>query len=477
MPAPTERPAPAGEGEPRIPRSILGSLAFGTVLQPLNSSMIAVALVSIRDDFDAGVSVNWLVSALYISTAVAASTMGRLADLFGARRMFLIGLCFVLAGSLIAPFSPNLATLVACRVLLGLGTGAQYPCALAILRRSADRIGARPESALGVLSIAAQVSIAFGPTLGGLIVAVFSWQGIFWVNVPMCAAAAITVLRTVPADDPIDAGAAGMGRRGLILSRLSRVDPPGLLLFAAATATLMVFLLSLAETPRPIWGVVSVALYVALILWERRVPSPFLDLSLFANAQLTITFARVTVIYIAFYAIFFGVPQWLEEAGGRTPAQAGLIFLPIPLVAMASTALAARLQVKRGPGLTIVIGSAVLSVAGLLLTLPTAGTPVILLLLLLGLIGFPNGFNNMGNLSSMYRAAPADQIGAASGLYRTCQYIGANLAAALLALVLGEQATDEGFHRIGWCVAAIAGAVLASELIGLLRGRGRQSAA
>lgn len=466
----TEDPA---ETEAQIPRSILGSLAFGTVLQPLNSSMIAVALVSIRDDFDAGVSVNWLVSALYIATAVAASTMGRLADLFGARRMFLIGLCFVLGGSVIAPFSPNLATLVACRVLLGLGTGAQYPCALAILRRTADRLGARPESALGVLSVAAQVSIAFGPSLGGLIVAVFSWQGIFWVNLPMCAAAAITVLRTVPADEPIDSGVAGLGRRGLILSRLNRVDPPGLLLFAAATATLMVFLLSLAQTPRPIWGVVSAALFVILILWERRVPSPFLDLSLFANAQLSLTFARVTVIYIAFYAIFFGVPQWLEEAGGRTPAQAGLIFLPIPLVAMGSTALAARLQVKRGPVLTIVIGAAVMCVAGVLLTRPTAGTPVILILLLLGLIGFPNGFNNMGNLSSMYRASPADQIGAASGLYRTCQYIGANLAAALLALVLGDRATDKGLHQMGWCVAAIAGAVLIGELIVHLRARGR----
>lgn len=460
-----------------MPRAVLGSLAFGTVLQPLNSSMIAVALVQIRTDFDAGVSVNWLVSALYISTAVAASTMGRLADLVGARRMFLIGLCFVLAASVVAPFSPNLATLVACRVVLGLGTGAQYPCALAILRRAADRIGARPESSLGVLSVAAQVSIAFGPTLGGLIVAGFSWQGIFWVNVPMCALAAITVLRTVPADEPLQPPAArSPGRGARVRSSLSRIDPPGLLLFAAATATLMFFLLSLAETPRPAWCLLSVALFVALVLWERRVSAPFLDLSLFANVQLSITFARVTVIYIAFYSIFFGVPQWLEEAGGRTSAQAGLMFLPIPLVAMASTALAARLQIKRGPTLTVVIGSGVLSVAGLLLTLPTAGTPVILILLLLGLIGFPNGFNNMGNLSSMYRAAPADQIGAASGLYRTCQYIGANLAAALLALVLGEHATDDRFHRMGWCVAGIAAAVLATEVLTALRSRTRAPA-
>jgi MFS family permease len=454
-----ERPA-------ALPGSLIGSLAFGTVLQALNSSMIAVALVPIRNDFHAGVSVNWLVSALYLATAVAAPTMGRLADLFGGRRMFLLGLVFVLVGAVAAPFSPNLGSLVACRVLLGLGTGAQYPCAVAILRKAADAIGARTDSALGALVICAQASIAFGPSLGGLLVGAFGWQGIFWVNVPMCAIAAIAVLRSVEPDGPIARPHPEQGRVRQYSSLLARTDPPGFLLFAAATTTLMLFLLSLAQTVQPIWVVVSVALFGVLVWWERRAANPFLDLKLLANVPLTMTYVRVTITYIAFYCIFYALPQWLEEARGLSAVQAGLMVLPIPIVAAVSTMLATRLQRRRGPTPTVLIGSGVLTIGGLLLTLADRGTAPILLLLIFAALGLPNGFNNMGNQSEMYQAAPPAQIGAASGLYRTCQYVGANLAAALLAVVLGENATDSGLHHTGLCVAVIAGAVLIATIIG-----------
>jgi predicted MFS family arabinose efflux permease len=237
----------------------------------------------------------------------------------------------------------------------------------------------------------------------------------------------------------------------------------------------MFFLLSLADTPLTLWAGAAVILYGALYWWEKRAQTPFLDLGLLANVPLTITYARVTVTYIAFYSVFYSIPQWLEEAGGRSAVQAGLIFLPIPLIAMVSTLVATRLQKRHGPTPTVLIGSAVLVVGGLLLTLANAGMPLILLLLILAVLGLPNGFNNMGNQSQMYQAAAADQIGAASGLYRTCQYVGANLAAALIAIVLGESASDQGLHRMGFCIAGVAGVVLISIVAGIVvpRRRGR----
>ena len=437
-----------------MPGGLIGSVAFGTVLQPLNSSMIAVALVGIRTEFHAGPEVNWLVSALYLATAVAAPSMGRLADLLGARRMFMVGLGLVAAGSVLAPFSPNLGALVACRVLLGLGTGAQYPCGVAIVRSASQRLRARPQTALGALAICAQVTVALGPTVGGLLVGLLGWQGIFWVNLPMVVVGAVAVLRTVPADPPlreIDTG----GR-----NRLSQLDLPGLLLFTASMTAVMLWLLSLTGSPQWYWLAPAVLCGVGLVWRERRAPEPFLDLALLSNRGLSTTYLRTIFTYTAFYMIFYGLPQWLEEARGYDATTSGLIVLPIAVVGTVSTVVATRLEGHRGPRPTLLIGTGVLAVGGVLLMLPGTSTPVGLLLALCAVLGLPNGFNNMGNQTAMYAESPADQTGATSGLYRTSQYIGANLASALIALVLGQQADARGLHEMGLVIAVISAVLL-----------------
>jgi MFS family permease len=442
------------DGSARMPAGFIGSLAFGTVLQPLNSSMIAVALVGIRTDFHAGAEVNWLVSALYLATAVAAPSMGRLADLLGARRMFLVGLGLVAAGSVLAPFAPNIGTLVACRVLLGLGTGAQYPCAMAIVRKVSQRLQARPQTALGALQICGQATVALGPTVGGLLVGLFGWQGIFWVNLPAVALGAVAVLRTVPADPPmreIDTG----GR-----SRISQLDIPGIVLFTGSLTSLMLWLLSWASSPEWYWLAPAVLCAVALVWRERRATDPFLNVRLLSNRSLTLTYLRTVFTYTAFYLIFYGLPMWLEEARGYSPTSSGLIVLPIAVLGVISTMLATRLERHRGPRPTLLIGTGVLTAGGLLLMLPGESTPVVALLGLCAVLGLPNGFNSMGNQTAMYAASPAEHTGAAAGLFRTSQYVGANLASALLALVLGENATASSLHHMGLAVAIISACLL-----------------
>ena len=113
--------------------------------------MIAVALVAIGNDFHAGTETQWLVSGLYLATAISAPTAGRLADLLGARRVFLTGLALVAVVSALAPLAPSLGWLIAARVLLGIGTGAQFPSGVAMIRRIADRRKASAVGALGLL--------------------------------------------------------------------------------------------------------------------------------------------------------------------------------------------------------------------------------------------------------------------------------------------------------------------------------------
>jgi MFS family permease len=439
----------------RLPGRLVVPIALGTLLQALNSSMIAVALVQIRDAFHAGASASWLISGLYLATAVGAPTMGRLADVIGPRRVFVGGLVVIAVAATAAPFAPNLGTLILCRVLLGIGTSAPYPAGLAMIRAEADRLGLSGVSGgLGVLTVAGQVAVAFGPTLGGLLVQFASWPAIFLVNLPFVLVAAFFALRYLPRDRV---------RAPRVNARVAvrRLDVVGLLLFSTAMTSLMLVLLSL--TDRPQWYLLPVfaILVVLLIVWERRTDEPFVDVRLLAaNRGLSFTYLRTALTYVAFYAIFYGVPSWLEQGRGLDPGTAGLVMLPLAGIGVVTTAVAARLVRQRGPRTLLVIGSIVLAGAALVLTRVDATAPIIGLVALSAVLGLPNGFNSMGNQTSLYRSAPPNQMGTASGLYRSSQYVGANLAAAMLELTFAGPSTDPGLHRTALAVLVI-GIVLA----------------
>ncbi len=434
----------------RLPARLVVPITLGTLLQALNSSMIAVALVQIRDVFHAGSSASWLISGLYLATAVGAPTMGRVADVIGPRRVFLGGLVIIAVAATAAPFAPNIGTLILCRVLLGIGTSAQYPAGLAMIRAAADRIGsANVSGGLGALTVAGQVAVAFGPTLGGLLVQVAHWQAIFLVNLPFVLVAGFFALRCLPADGARDGVTVG--------TVLRRLDVPGLVLFSGSMTALMLVLLSLAN--RPQWFLVPVfgALAVCFVAWERRAREPFVDVRLLvANRPLSFTYARTALTYLAFYSIFYGVPAWLEQGRGLNPGTAGLVMLPLAGVGVVTTTVAARLVGKRGPRLPLVIGSVVMTAAALVLTRVGGSAPILALVGLSAVLGLPNGFNSMGNQASLYDAAPSGQMGTASGLYRSSQYVGANLAAAMLELTFAGPATDTGLHRTALAIAGIA---------------------
>jgi MFS family permease len=154
------------------PRFVV-ACSFGSVLNPVNSSIIAVALASIGRAFGAGpASTTWLVSALYLATAIGQPTAGRLADLLGPRRVYLAGTVLVAAGGVLGCLAGSLAVLVVSRVVIGSGTSAAYPAAMALVRRQSRRLRQDPPGrVLGALAITGQASMAVGPVLGGVLIA------------------------------------------------------------------------------------------------------------------------------------------------------------------------------------------------------------------------------------------------------------------------------------------------------------------
>ncbi|MFE1558487.1 MFS transporter [Streptomyces sp. NPDC058734] len=436
-------PAPA-----RLPLGFLTPIVLGTMLNALNSSMLAVALLSIQAAFDAGAAVVWLVSGLYLATAVAQPTMGRLADAFGARRIFCIGLLLVLGSAAAAPFAPTLGWLIAARVVLGIGTSAAYPAGMSMIRLRAGALpagGAAPAGGLGAISAASQAAVAFGPPLGGLLVQLADWRAIFWVNVPLALTALVMALLRLPADDA--------ARRARVTLR--ELDLPGMALFTGELCGLMLFLLSLPDHPRW-WALAAfVVLTAALVRRELRADRPFVDLRMIArNRPLAATYVRCMATYVVFYSITYALPQWLQQGRGLSEAQSGLVMLPMAALGVVTTMWATRL-VGRGLRAVLVTGSAALCLGSAALALFGSSVPLWQILVIAAVLGLPNGFNSLGNQTLMYRTAPAEQIGTASGLLRTSQYIGANLASALVGIAVGRQAGDSGLHLLAAVITGI----------------------
>jgi MFS family permease len=303
--------------------------------------------------------------------------------------VYLAGLALLAVGGLLGFWGASLGLLVVARVVIGLGTSAAYPAAIAMVRRQARHLGRpAPGYMFGALAATAQGTLAVGPPLGSLLMALGGWRWTFLVNVPLAVVGAVTALRWLPSDTGAGTDEAS----------------PGVLTLAR-------------------------------------------------NGPLVVTYLRHATTFLVLYAVLFGWTQWLEQSAGRSVAATGLLLTPMFLASLVVTALAARRRRVRVP---LIAGTAVLTVGAAGLLLLDAGTPTWALVVVSVVFGVQNGLNGAGNQAAMYAHAPPRQIGTASGLFRTAQYVGAIVSAGLIGVCFGARATDGGLHRLAAILTAAA---------------------
>ena len=458
-----------------IPFMVRSATASGTILQPLNSSMISVAIVGIGAHVGSSSDVSWVISSMYIATAVCAPMAGRLGTLFGARRVFITGLALVCVASVIGMFAPNIGWLVAAYVLLGIGLSVHMPNAMTIVRGYTDKFGGEPRSAIAMLVACGQSIAAVGPAVGGILVGTFGWQSILWINLPVAAISAIAILRIKVDVTPTATGS--------YRSTVRALDLLGAILFVALITSAMVFLISLRDSPA--WWCLPVAgIALAVFLWwELRRSAPFLDVrALSRNRTLSATLIRTLMSHTCFYCVFFGFPQWLQYARGMDPAKAGLMMLSVAGMSVVATMLASQIYHRFGPRVTLLAGSISLLIGGLLVVVAASSTaPLIALLLIGGVLGLPSGFNHVGNQTLINSVTAVDEVGMATGMNRTAAFTGANVAVVVLQLTAGAQVDDVGMHRTGWFIVVISVlltlAVATSRNMGPHRTRGARKVA
>ncbi len=430
--------------------TFVAPLALASCLNPINTTMIATALVPIATSLHVSAAESgWLIAALYLACAIAQPALGRLADLFGPRRVLLCALSLVALSGVLGWFATSLTGLIIARVALGIGTSGAYPAAMRIFRVEADRIGAPPPRiAMSFLSLAAISTMAIGPLLGGVLTGAFGWHSIFTVNLPLSLLAAALVLLWTPMDPPQE----------ISLMRVFKVlDVIGLLLFAATLFALMTFLMHLGA---PMWWVLAIAIVlgVALVTYSRRRDEPFLDVRMLAgNAPLVVTYLRACTLATILYCVIYGFSQWLESGAGFSSAQAGLIMLPMSVAAGLTSFLGGRAKGLRAP---FILSIGTMLVACIALGAISGGAPAWLIAGAAILFGLPQGIFSVTTQAAVYIQAPASDIGAAAGLQRTAFYLGAIIAAGVLGLVYGKHATSAGFLDLTVIMGALCAILL-----------------
>jgi MFS family permease len=429
---------------------LVSPLVASAVLNPINSTLIAVALVPIAHTFGARPEQTaWLITSLYLATAVGQPVVGLFVDRFGARRVLLTGAVIVLLAGIGGLLAFSLDWLIAVRAVLGVGTCAGFPAAMAVLRKRADAAGQGvPSRVLSVLAMSSQTIMVIGPTLGGLLIGLFGWPAIFAVNIPLAGASLLLALFWVPRDDPAT-------------FTHERIDFVGIALFSATLLLVLLFVMEPAVGDLYLLGV-AVVLAAVFTWFELRSGRPFIDLRMLAgNRPLLRTYLRQALAFLIVYSIMFGYIQWLEATRGMSEEGAGALVLPMSAAAVFAAAASGKPTGIRG---RLITNSLALLAGSALLMFVDTSAPLVVLVAMTAVFGLGQGLTSVTNQTALYGQAPADQMGTASGLFRTAQYLGAIAASTLIALCFGAQTTSRGLHHLAWALVVVGIVLLAVTL-------------
>lgn len=420
---------------------LLITIALGVLLNPLNSSMIAVALTRLRQTFDLDfAAASWLISTYYLASAIAQPVMGKLADLIGCKRVFLTGLVLVAVSATLAPFAPTYEWLIAFRLIQSFGSGAIYPSGMGIVRQV---ISERRSQALAFLSVFSSGAAAFGPSIGGVLVHYGDWPAIFWVNFPFVIVGFVMALAVLPKDEP-------RMRPTSPLDWLKALDLPGVFLFAGTIVTGLIFLLSAIDHPRWTIGILSIVIGTVFVVFELRTASPFLDIRMFrSNLPLTGVLLQFVTVNIIFYALFFAMPTYLQEVRSLNAQETGLFMLLLAGFGVIVSPLAGRWVSKAGVRRPLILAGVSMTLGSALLWTFHGSSPLAWLVLSLAVFGISSGLNNVGLQSALFEVTPQEVIGIASGLFQTSRYMGTILSSVLLGLFFGHHLDTGSLNRLG----------------------------
>jgi EmrB/QacA subfamily drug resistance transporter len=468
-PAPSEaHPSPVADGpqparpeEPEAGRRAARVLALGSLgvfVVFLDTTIVNVAFETISRDFDAAAGhLAWILNAYSLVFAAVLIPAGRLADRYGRKRLFLIGLGGFAAFSAVCGAAPDVNVLIVARVLQGAFATLVVPSSLALILPEFP--AARRHVAIGTWGAMGAAAAALGPTLGALLTEYASWRWIFLVNVPICAFMILFGVRLLSESrEPHSAGIP---------------DPLGALLVAAVPA-----LLSFAIIEGPSWGwsnpqvVTGFALSAVLLpifVWRSATAArPVMDLALFKVRQFRLVNLATLLFATAFYGMLFTNTLFLQNEWHYSVLRAALGSTPAPLVVVAIARRASKLAFRIGHRPVLLAGSLVWAAGAALFALVVGGSPewVTHWLPASLLTGVGIGLTLPIQSGAAVASLPPARLALGSAISSSFRQVGAVLGISLFVAALGTSTGASAlaaYHRIWWVFAALSlasGAVL-----------------
>jgi EmrB/QacA subfamily drug resistance transporter len=440
----------------------LAIVSIGLFMVVLDNLVVNVALPSIHRDLGGSIqALEWTVSAYVLAYAVLLLTGSALGDRFGRKRMFILGIALFTFSSSAAALAPSTASLIAARASQGVGAAIVTPLTLTLLAEAfpPERRGV----ALGVWSGISGIAVALGPLVGGAVIQVSSWHGIFWINVPVgLALVPLAHLRLAESRGPA-----------------KQLDLPGL---ALASSGLFGIVFGLVRSQSEGWAspdvlvalAAGVLLVAAFIVYELRAAEPMLPLSFFADRGFAVTNAVSMAMYFGMFGSIFFLSQFLQNVLGNTPLQAGEKLLVWTGATMVVSPLAGIFSERYGSRLFMVAGLALQATAlGWLASLASVSQSYASMIAPFVLAGAGMALVFAPAANAVLSSVRTDQAGQASGATNAIRELGGVLGIAVLATVFtrhGSYASPrefvDGLIPAMWVGAAVlaAGAMIAAVL-------------
>ncbi|SCE72634.1 drug resistance transporter, EmrB/QacA subfamily [Micromonospora viridifaciens] len=428
-------------------------LASGMVF--LDTTVVNVALPRLGAELKANVAdLQWTVNGYLLMLAAFVLLGGALGDRFGRRRVFLLGVVWFAAASVLCGLSQGTGWLIVARFLQGAGGALLTPGSLSVLQASfhPDDRG----RAIGTWSGLSGVSTALGPLLGGFLIDALSWRSIFFINVPLAVAVVLAALRWVPESRDVAVSRAGAKRRFDILGALLGALGLGGVTYALIDAPARGGR-SPAVLASALVGVLAVVIFV--LVERRRGEAAMLPTKLFGSRLFSVLNVFTVVVYAALSGFTFFLPIYLQNVVGWSALLTGLATVPMTLLLLVGSPRAGALSAKIGPRLPLTVGP-VVAAAGLLLLRRIGPGASYWVDVLPGVVLFGAGLTLVvAPLTTSVLAAVADRFaGVASGFNNAASRAGGLLAVAALPLLVGLSGT--GYEQKGALTSAFRGAML-----------------
>ncbi len=409
----------------------LGAMCFALFMVMLDNTVVNVALPSIQRDLGASISgLEWAVNGYTLSFGVFLATAGRLGDIFGRRRGFLVGVTVFTLSSIACGVSTSTTMLIVARVFQGLGAAFMMPATLSIVTNAFSP--AERGRAIGTWAGVSAVALAIGPVVGGFLTEQVSWQSIFFLNVPV---GIVAILATVFAvresrDHTVD----------------HKLDPLGV---GALTISLTALVVALVDGNS--WGWSSpeiIALFAAFVVFagafmviEPRVKAPIIDFSFLKSRDFLGANLVGFVVSFAMFGVFF-IALYMQDILGYSPLEAGVRFLPSTLAIVLLAPVAGRVTDRIGPRWPIVAGLTLVALSLLLQTRISVGDTYADIWIVFVLLGMGLAFTITPMSTAAMNSVKATKAGVASGILSMSRMIGGTVGVAAIGAVFQSRAGD-----------------------------------